>query len=344
VAGISHSNFFGLIRLIAAMLVIFAHSFELLGLEYPFKAMYTFAPGPIGVMIFFSLSGYLVAKSWASDPHIVRFFYRRALRIFPAMIACTIITIAVMGVFFSNLSLQAFIQHDVAHSFLLNCILYIKFYLPGVFENNPYPGAVNGSLWTLPIEFSCYVILGLTLFIVKRTPSILVLAIAFWAISLNQYYFEIYWNRWISESFVIYASDLRYVFKYGAYFFCGACIGFFKLERFLNWFVIAVAATLLIVFLQFVYAPFLLPIVVIGLGIRKVTKPFRWTMRTDYSYGIYIYAFPVQQALASIDPMMPWALAFSLTVIITTIFAALSWHLIEKPALSFKPRNPTTVI
>jgi len=326
------------------MLVIFAHSFELLGLEYPFKAMYTFAPGPIGVMIFFSLSGYLVAKSWASDPHIVRFFYRRALRIFPAMIACTIITIAVMGVFFSNLSLRAFIQHDVTHSFLLNCILYIKFYLPGVFENTPYPGAVNGSLWTLPIEFSCYVILGLTLFVVKRTQSMIVLAITFWLISINQHYFEFYWTRWISESFVIYASDLRYVFKYGAYFFCGACIGFFRLERFLNWFVIIVAATLLIGFLQFVYAPLLLPIVVIGLGIRKVTTPFRWTMRTDYSYGIYIYAFPVQQALASVDPMMPWALAFSLTVIVTTIFAAVSWHLIEKPTLSLKPRTPTTAV
>ena len=343
-ANTDHSNFFGLIRLIAAMLVVFGHSFELLGLEYPFKAMYIFVPGPIGVMIFFSLSGYLVAKSWANDPHIVRFFYRRALRIFPALIACTIITIAVMGVFFSNLSLRAFIQHDMTHSFLLNCILYIKFYLPGVFENNPYPGAVNGSLWTLPIEFSCYVILGLTLFIIKRAQSMILLAIVFWLISINQQYFEFYWTRWISESFVIYASDLRYVFKYGAYFFCGACIGFFRLERFLNWFVIALAATLLIGFLQFVYAPFLLPIVVIGLGIRKVTTPFRWTMRTDYSYGIYIYAFPVQQMLASIDPMMPWAPAFSLTAIVTTIFAAMSWHLIEKPALSSKPRTPTTAV
>jgi len=326
------------------MLVVFGHSFELLGLEYPFKAMYIFVPGPIGVMIFFSLSGYLVAKSWASDPNIIRFFHRRALRIFPAIIVCTMMTIVILGLFFSTLSLSDYMRREVTWTYLFNCALYIQFFLPGVFETTPYPNAVNGSLWTLPIEFSCYVILGLTLFIVKRAQSMILLAIVFWLISINQQYFEFYWTRWISESFVIYASDLRYVFKYGAYFFCGACIGFFRLERFLNWFVIALATTLLIGFLQFVYAPFLLPIVVIGLGIRKVTAPFRWTMRTDYSYGIYIYAFPVQQALASIDPMMPWAQAFSLTVIVTTIFAAVSWHLIEKPALSLKPRTPTTAV
>ena len=338
----NHSNFFGLIRLFAAMLVILAHSFELIGLEYPIKAMYTFAPGPIGVMIFFSLSGYLVAKSWDSDPNIVRFFHRRALRIFPAIIVCTLMTILILGFFFSTLSLIDYTHHEVTRTYLLNCALYIQFFLPGVFETTPYPNAVNGSLWTLPIEFSCYVILGLTMFLFKRTYIVIFLAVGFWAISLNQYYFELFWNRWISDSFVIYASDLRYVLKYGAYFFVGACIAFFRLERFLNWGVIILAAILLIPFKQFAYAPILLPIVIIGLGIRAVTRPFQWTLRTDYSYGIYIYAFPVQQALASIDPMMPWALAFSLTIIVTTIFAAVSWHLIEKPALSFKPRTLPT--
>lgn len=340
ISGNKRSNFFGLIRLFAAALVILEHSFALMGLEFPIKAMSTFPPGPIGVMIFFSLSGYLVARSWANDPHLGRFLYRRTLRIFPAVIVCTLFTIAIMGIFFSNLSLGAFLQHEVTKSFLSNCILYIKFYLPGVFENNPYPGAVNGSLWTLPVEFSCYVILGLTMLIVKTRYSVVILAIVFWATSINQFYFELFWTQWVSDSFVLYASDLRYVFKFGAYFFFGACIGFFKLERFLNWIVIAVAATLLIALKQFAYAPILLPIIIIGLGIRKVTKPFHWTTQTDYSYGIYIYAFPVQQALANLNPLMSWEIYFWLTVLVTTALAALSWHLIEKPALSLKPRNP----
>ena len=114
--------------------------------------MNTFPAGPIGVMFFFCLSGYLVARSWANDPHLVRFSYRRALRIFPAVIVCTLLTIAIMGVFFSDISLGAFLQHKVTRSFLSNCILYIKFYLPGAFQNNPYLGTVNGSLWTLPVK------------------------------------------------------------------------------------------------------------------------------------------------------------------------------------------------
>jgi len=134
------------------------------------------------------------------------------------------------------------------------------------------------------------------------------------------------------------------VFKFGAYLFCGACIGFFKLERFLNWIVIAVAATLLIAFKQFAYAPFLLPIVIIGLGIRKVTKSFQWTIKTDYSYGIYIYAFPVQQALADLNPPMSWETYLGLTVLLTTTLAALSWHLIEQPALAFKPRSSPVIL
>lgn len=333
----NHSNFFGLIRLFAASLVMLAHSFELMGLGYPFQAMYKFAPGPIGVMIFFSLSGYLVARSWVSDPHLIRFFYRRALRIFPAVVACTLFTITVVGIFFSNLLFIDYLQHEVTRNFLLNCILYIQFYLPGVFENNPYPLAVNGSLWTLPIEFCCYMILGLTLFATQNRSSIAILMIIFWSASLNQYYFELFWNRWVSDSFVLYASDLRYVLKYGAYFLCGACIGLFKLERFLSWFTIGIAATLLIGFSQFAFAPFLLPILIVGLGIRPITKSFQWTLKSDYSYGLYIYAFPVQQGLAAINPLMAWEVYFALTVLITTSLAAASWHFIEKPALAFKP-------
>src|SRR5579871_1464824 len=91
----SRLNNFDHVRLFGALLVIYGHAYPLTGTVIPGFAANGVAT--IGVKIFFSISGYLVAQSWLRDPNIVRFFTRRALRIFPALIAVVLLSTFVLG-------------------------------------------------------------------------------------------------------------------------------------------------------------------------------------------------------------------------------------------------------
>ena len=152
-----HNNNINALRFIAAFMVIFSHSFVLVNNELPL--IFGISVGGVAVDIFFVLSGYLIAKSWSRDENILRYFLRRFLRIFPALFVIVLLTIFVLGPLTSNLSPEAYFANPDVYKYLLNAILIRNDYLPGVFENNPYPNAINGSLWTLTIEACMYLLL-----------------------------------------------------------------------------------------------------------------------------------------------------------------------------------------
>jgi peptidoglycan/LPS O-acetylase OafA/YrhL len=82
--------------------------------------------------------------SWDKDPFLYRFFIRRSIRIFPALIVCILLSVIVLG---STLSIKEYLSHDATLVYIKNIFLHVSYYLPGVFEHNPLPNAVNGSLW-----------------------------------------------------------------------------------------------------------------------------------------------------------------------------------------------------
>lgn len=336
----SHRNNLTALRWLAAGLVLYGHSFVFLGLPEP-RFMGWVPLGPLGVYIFFAISGYLVAQSWNSDPNLFRFLQRRALRIFPGLIVCTVLTVVVLGPLMTDLRLVDYFKSPYTRGYFTNIALYITYYLPGVFETNHYPRAVNGSLWTLPAEFSMY--LALALFGFTRIPRIGWLAAALGLMVLTKF-----WAGQSPDPLVVYGTDVRQVVLCGVYFWVGAAFFRYKGSRIFSTTSIFAAVIIWLSLSRwpeiFVVASWvMLPFLALAFGLAS--SP--WLSRLasyDYSYGIYIYAFPIQQTVAKFWPQMPIGLYLAITGAGTVVLAALSWHWIESSALKLKPIRPRNIV
>lgn len=329
-----HDNNFTFVRWFAAGLVLYGHSFVFLGLPEP-VFMQWITLGPLGVFIFFALSGYLVSQSWESDPHFFRFLTRRALRIFPGLFVCIIISVFLLGPLVTKLTWREYFSHPQFFGYFLNLILNINYSLPGVFEQNKYPHAVNGSLWSLPVEFFMYFFLAVWSIVKASRTSYFVCVLLFLCLALQ-------WAMQKKDMLVFYNTDMRQVVICGVYFWMGAI--FQKIKNY-NFFTTS-NLILVIIFwactssnkdLFGVVAYFCIPFVFLTFGISShpmLVKMNNW----DFSYGIYIYAFPVQQTVAHFFPGMQLIEYIALVSVITILLGAASWFLVEKPALKLKPR------
>lgn len=328
-------NNLDLVRLVAAFLVLYGHSFVFLGLREPL--FLSWLPlGPLGVFVFFTISGYLISQSWDRDPHVIRFLMRRVLRIFPGLASCVVLSIVVLGPMLTTWSLRDYFQSHFTWGYLRNIALYISYYLPGVFEHNRVPNAVNGSLWSLPVEFLMYLILMLSGVLVRQRWFFVLIAGVSATLSVS-------WAQ-LSEQVVVYGFDMRQVFICGTYFWVGAIFYWFDLRRYFSIPFVLVACVILLCFepwtkyLQMV-AWGALPIITLAFGLAHSPWLEKLTATGDYSYGIYIYAFPIQQAVIyyfpdiGIGTFLVYCSSFAL------LCAVLSWHLVEKRALQLKPRS-----
>lgn len=329
------SNNLNTLRLIGACLVLYGHSFIFLGLREPL--FLSWLPlGSLGVNIFFTISGYLIAASWENDPHLLRFLARRSLRIFPALVVCIALSALVLGPMLTTLSLSDYFKHEYTWGYFRNITLYISYTLPGVFETNRVQHAVNGSLWSLPIEFLLYFVVAL-LGIAKGSRWV------FASAAITSLIATYFWARH-SDMTVIYASDLRQVFLCGTYFWVGAVFYKFDLKRFLSISTFALACIAMICLeaypaLLSVAAWLLLPVVVLAFGLSSNSVLTWITQARDYSYGIYIYAFPVQQTIVHYYPNIQIEFYLPICFFLILVCASFSWHFIESPALKLKPRK-----
>jgi peptidoglycan/LPS O-acetylase OafA/YrhL len=330
---VNPSNNLTALRWLAALMVLYAHAFEFLGQKPPhFLGMLHI--GPLGVWIFFSISGYLIMQSWMNDPHLLRFLAKRALRIFPALFVCIVLCAFVLGPALSTLDLPAYFQHPLTWGYLANIFLYINFHLPGVFADNKHLSAVNGSLWSLPVEFFMYLVVAMAG--ILKAPrwvwpllGLLVILLAqLWAISASQ-----------APNF--YRTDVRQVVICGSFFIVGAAFYRYNIERFFN---LSSVGTISIAWICLASVPdlfllsgwIILPFIALGFGLSQG----RWLSQFaayDYSYGIYIYAFPVQQTLVFLYPQQTVNEHLVSAILVTLGLAALSWHLVEKRVLKLKP-------
>ena len=297
--------------------------------------------GPLGVYIFFAISGYLVAQSWQRDPSVLRFLAKRALRIFPGLLVCTVLSVLVLGPWLTTLDMATYWRNEHTRGYFTNVALYMTYHLPGVFAQNKLPHAVNGSLWSLPVEFFMYLLLALlglmgTWFQNQKWGVWLtgLVTISFMALVAV-------WALPSTEALVVYRTDLRQIPLCGVYFMVGASLFQFNLSKYFNLSNVVLAVVLWLCLSRepqlFTMASWVvLPFVVLAFGLSRHTWLSRWHQR-DYSYGIYIYAFPVQQTVVSFWPQMPLAAYLLSTFVITVALAATSWHFVEKPALKLKP-------
>ena len=332
------NNNFDLLRFIGAALVLFGHSFVFLGRPEPL--VFGWLPyGPLGVYMFFTISGFLIVKSWNYDPCWYRFLARRALRIFPALAVCILLTLFVLGPALTTVSLADYFRNPATYLYLLNIALFPVYSLPGVFADNTFPNAVNGSLWSLPLEFALYLsIAGLGLTIGKWRPLVGV------AVAMTLVLLAPLW-AWKPEStLVLYGNEVRQLVVCGAYFYVGAAMLLLGAEK-----ILVPAGALVAVVLMMMLQPwievlrlagfFLIPIAALSFALAPEVRIFKRICPGDYSYGIYIYAFPIQQTLAHFYPQMDTGLYIAAASVLTLVPAVLSWHLIEKKALALKPRR-----
>ncbi len=334
-APITHSgNNFDAIRIVAASMVLISHHFALTGqMEPTFFGVHSL--GGLAVTIFFIISGYLVTTSWQRDPNLWRFAWRRFLRIWPALTAAIVFTAYGLGAWLTELPLKDYLLHGATRNYLQGLWMKIHFVLPGVFEHNPYPSGVNGSLWTIPYEVRCYIVLGLAgLLGLLRMRAIFLLCIVFYM-------------AWF---FTTSNADTTGIVSYGrelsAFFLAGAACFVLQTywERHPIWWAAGLVLACAITWIQGWHHTALLiglPFAIIYLGTRSTPIVHRAGRWGDPSYGIYLYAFPIQQTIIFYTwPSGGFWGTMALALAITVALAYVSWHLLEKKALHFKPRTP----
>ncbi len=357
------ANNFDLLRLVGATLVIVAHSIELTILRRGPLTVMGEAVGEIGVVIFFAISGLLVARSWAYDPKPLSFAMKRALRLMPALVVSLLLTALVLGPLTTTLPLRTYLEDPMTKAYVLSNATFQTFVeLPGVFTETPFRYVVNQPLWTLPVELKAYcVVLVLGLVGVlglsgRRRLLMPVVAIFFALLAVDSVRNAIpLGNRIVATIADIQApQQLVAAAHSGVYnelprlmaaFAIGASL--FALARWvsLRWSIAgtlalawAVAAAIGGTDVVPLATALALPYIVVLLNYRTshlVRLPRRLG---DYSYGLYIFAFPVQQAVVLWLKPSSGLITFAVAMPIVLALAVLSWHFVEAPALTLKQR------
>ena len=337
-------NNFNLIRVIAATLVLYSHCFPLAlgeGSTDPLGALIGRSLGQIAVDIFFITSGFLVTQSLVHRPSIGSFMWARIIRIFPALIVAMLFCVFVVGLYFTTLPSSEYLAHQEVHTFLKKNLTLIwgdRYALPGVFEQNIYPGAVNGSIWTLPWELKMYILLALVALIFRGYKHWLIIAIAL--IGTLGYLID---HLALFGGLETNPSKPRFL----AFFFVGSLFYLYRNHIHLSHRLMAAISTVLLfsVILQlntlfFIAYTLTLAYVVLYLAYIPTGAIRKFNHLGDYSYGIYIYAFPVQQASVALLPGIGIYEMLAIATPLTLLLAIISWHLIEKPALRLKNKTP----
>ncbi|WP_321951049.1 acyltransferase family protein [Paraburkholderia bannensis] len=331
-----HRNNFNLLRLLFAVGVIFSHSFELLRHLDPLEGLSAgMSVGTLGVCGFFLLSGYLTAQSWTHEPRSLAFLKKRALRLYPAFIVASALSVFVVGPL--GASTAHYFSDWSAHKFFADLVGLRQPRTPDVFVNSPVP-SVNGSMWTITFELRCYLlmtVLGLC-GAMKRRWAILVLAVAVNGAALYGAPLQ------AGEQGDALFGVSGFMLWFASLYLAGVCFYLFREHLPLRG---RYAAIALVGFGAALFAPAAVmraATVTLGayclfyVGQRQSPWLAKLRMRDDLSYGLYLYGWPVTQLLALWLPAIaPLALFASVTAICVPL-AFVSWRGIESPALRLK--------
>jgi peptidoglycan/LPS O-acetylase OafA/YrhL len=332
----SRDNNFDAVRLLAAFAVLVGHAWPLTGTPHPPRL----AGLPIfelGVDVFFALSGFLIATSWARSPKAMPFLTRRVFRIFPALFVVVVASVLVIGPLMTRLSTVAYFADAGTWAYLGNLSLAAIYPLPGVFESNPVDAVVNGSLWTLGPEFLCYLgvlAIGLVALVGRRGAGLRRLI-----------GFAVAGGALVALQLVPGAAPagIEDILRVMVFFAAGAVLAELHplglLDRvFAPWIVLAVAIAMLVAGIAIpdaarIVAWIGLPLVVIGLGSRSTPVLRRAARFGDLSYGLYLWGFPVQQSVTLLLPRLPLAVDILIVAVSALLLALGSWWLVEGRAL-----------
>ncbi|MFS0737438.1 acyltransferase [Sphingomonas sp. 1P06PA] len=321
---------FDYLRLALAISVVVVHTWAMINdpvwlkgfQESPFHR-----PILLILPMFFALSGFLVSGSLERTPHLRNFIGLRLLRLWPALAVEITLSAFVIGPIFTTVALSAYFADPEFHAYFWNLLGHVQYRLPGLFESNPRPFTVNGQLWTLPYELYCYIALSVCLvlsFYKKGWPLFILIG----ALELVTFY--------LAYEKIILSQGLNLVvaFLWG--------VIFYRYRALVPWNRnLAIAAALTTAILLCVrggdyFSVVTTTYVTCYLGLCNPRRN-GFVASGDYSYGIYLYGYPIQQAVAALGTWThSWFIHFGISITLIMSLAIASWWLVEKPALRLR--------
>lgn len=336
------NNNFDFLRFLAATFVILSHSYPLTTGDNSSEILYrsTFGQmtlGGLGVDIFFIISGYLITQSYDRRSNFFGFVKARILRIIPALICVVFLSAFVLGPFLTDMPLREYFSNKQTFLYLCNIFLISTYFvLPGVLIKNIYPNGINGSLWTIPYEVKCYIIVAF-LGITKLLKSKAIIILLFCGTTILSILSPSILKSFVPEIFLTFITLFKY-FCVGMLFYC------FRENVPKNKYLATGSAILLLISMYAkqleIFFPFFGGYLILYFAFNQRIKLYNFGKYGDFSYGLYIYAFPVQQLIVYLfgGKMNHW-LNFVISFPVTLVLAILSWNIIEKKALALKNKS-----
>jgi peptidoglycan/LPS O-acetylase OafA/YrhL len=291
------------------------------------------------VPMFFALSGFLVAGSAFRTRSLTKFLTFRGLRIIPALFVEVSLSALFLGPLLTIFPLENYFHDPRLASYFGNIIGRVRYDLPGLFLTNPTPNTVNANLWTLPGEFYCYLLIAIFIssgLLFNRKLFSLLTVVGAVGLMLFDIFFRADFTSEIQRN-TVFAVE---------FFFVGAVLFQWRSHIPLNHSLFLISS--IIVYINIVapasihsilqYAnPLFLTYLTIYLGFVKFPRVGVF-QNGDYSYGIYLYGYPITQSLVAVfDQLRGHPFHLLIAALPTTFaFAMLSWHFFEKPALMLK--------
>lgn len=333
-----HASGFDYLRLTLALSILVLHAWIICDGFQAVNAIFLSPARPLMRFIlpaFFALSGFLVAGSLERSRTLGMFLALRVLRIYPALGVEVLLSAFLLGPFATHLSLSEYFTDPLFLHYLRNVVGDVHFYLPGVFADNPLPGVVNGQLWTIPFELGCYItlsglmLLGLWRWRVLAPIGVVAVTLAYLAVTLIRH-----------DGVLVPVPGAINGALLVATFLCGVSLYLYR-ELVPYSAPLCVAAALLGGLCLSVlpggdfFAPLPVAYVTVYLGLLNPSR--RLLRGADYSYGIFLYSFALQQACYH---FLPFAREPAGNLLVglpaALLVAAFSWHCVERPAQRFR--------
>lgn len=322
----TRSNNLNLVKFIAALFVIISHAYPLCkGAEYndilSDLSRNSIAFGSLAVAIFFMSSGFFVTKSLLKSKDSKKYLHNRFIRIFPPLWFTLLVCIVVCGLFFSTYSLGKYFLSSDFFKYCLNFILIPIHNLPGVFMNNIYPGVINGPLWTLPIEFVCYLVLLLAYklnLVNKKSYKYVALLVIVAFVGINLIPLSI--KGYIQPCFLFFWGSFYWIYRD-------------KITMNNTYFLISLVAFVLLIVLgygqvaSFLFVPYLT--LYIAFCLPQCNN--RLASLGNLSYDIYLCGWPIQQMVISLfGGSMLVGMNILISIPLSILVGYITYSLVEK--------------
>ncbi len=331
-------NLFTPLRMILALGVLLGHSYAVhLGRTVPEPLhLFDLTLSYVSVNGFFILSGLLITRSIDRNPDLIRFFTARFLRLYPAMVLMTLLAAFVIGPMVTALPIAAYFADPMVWRYVCDVLTFgdTSGGPPQIFAQNPFDGEWSASLWTLRYEALAYAGTALLAALGLSRSKTAMLAVFVTATGLFV----------LARVFPNALPDqLLHLSRFGMTYLLGAVLYVYRDQVKLSWSV-GLATVMLAAVFGWIGSPasfeimlnFALAAGLLLIGFAKLPFAAKLSRMPDFSYGVYIWQWPIMQALWYFEiarsPLVTMAMAIPASILV----GGLSWYLLEKPALALK--------